>query len=303
MTPCPVCGSNNTKVVASFRYQNPVFTGCSRALCAECGMLFASPMPTDAALSAYNASYFSAAHGGQPTSPLVVAFSSGIARLRIAFVKRYLAKHQISVKQILESGPGPGFFARSWLKYFPDSIYSVVETDVSCHKSLQALGARLVGASDLVPADLVVMSHVLEHVPQPVKFIQAATRGLRPGGVLFIEVPCRDWEHKALDEPHVLFFDRVPMRRLLDDLGFTDIEIAYYGQTIAQLKTESKLHSLLMKVRAKLISWGLVAPFATMQPGMEAIVEPLERAMVGPYRAHLESSEPAWWLRAIARKT
>ena len=302
MSACPVCADNNTNIVAPFRFQNPVFTGCSRGVCADCGMVFASPMPSDAALSSYNASYFSTAHGGQPTSPLVIAFSSGIARLRLAFVKRFLGRQQITVDRVLELGPGPGFFARSWMEQFPGSVYSVVETDSSCHGSLQALGAHLVGASDLVPADLVVMSHVLEHVSDPIAFVRAATRGLRRGGALFIEVPCRDWEHKALDEPHFLFFDKNPMQKLLEKLGFGDIEVAYYGRPISELRLQSWLHTKLMAVRGKLISWGVVAPFSRMAAGLETLSSPLERAMVAPFCAHRESAEPAWWLRAVARK-
>ena len=302
MTACPVCASNSTSTVAPFRYQNPVFAECARAVCANCGMMFASPMPTTAALAAYNASYFSTAHGGQATSRLVLAFSSGIARLRLAFVKSFLDRHQIAVDRVLELGPGPGFFARGWLEQSPRSIYSVVETDSSCHGSLQALGARLVGASDVVPADLVVMSHVLEHVSDPVAFVRAATRGLRQGGALFIEVPCRDWEHKALDEPHVLFFDKKPMQQLLTELGFGNIELSYYGRAVSELRSQSWLHAKLMAIRGTLISWGVVAPFSRSAAGLESLNSPLERAMVAPFCAHRESAEPAWWLRAVARK-
>jgi len=303
VTICPVCGGGNTRRQGAFRHEHPIFLGCSRVICDDCEMVFAAPMPSDTDLSKYNASYFASAHGGQPNSPMAQAFFAGIARLRLAFLRRFLDKHRINVERVLELGPGPGFFARSWLEQAPRSIYSALETDSSSHESLLKLGVKLVDTADEVSTDLVVMSHVLEHVPDPVGFVWAATRGLRPGGALFIEVPCRDWEHKTLDEPHILFFDKIPMRRLLDNLGFTDIEIAYYGQTIAQLKNESKSHAILMRVRAKLISWGLVAPFATTQAGMETLAVPLQRAMVGPYGAHRESTEPAWWLRAVARKS
>jgi SAM-dependent methyltransferase len=299
---CPVCSSKNTCGQGVFRHVHPIFSGCFRMICGDCDMVFTAPMPTYADLANYNASYFATAHGRQPSSPMAQAFFAGIARLRLAYLRRFLHKYRIDVQRVLELGPGPGFFAQSWLEQAPHSIYSALETDKSSHESLVKLGVKLVDMVDEVAADLVVMSHVLEHVPDPVGFVRAATRGLRPGGVLFIEVPCRDWEHKALDEPHILFFDKVPMRRLLDDLGFTDIEIAYYGQTIAQLRTKSKFHSILMRVRTKLIGWGMVAPFAASAAGMDTLVDPLQRAMVGPYGAHLESIEPAWWLRAVARK-
>lgn len=302
MAKCPVCGGSNTQSFAPFRHKHVIFSGCSRAVCADCEMVFASPMPSEALLSNYNSSYFATAHGGQPTSQSVIAFSSGIARLRLAFLKRFLDKHKIGIDRVLELGPGPGFFARSWLEDRPQSIYSALETDKSCHHSLRNLGVQLVESSDVVPADLVVMSHVLEHVPDPVGFVQSATQGLQSGGALFIEVPCRDWEHKALDEPHVLFFDKKPMRKFLADLGFVDIEVSYYGQQLGRLRSNSPLRAKLMAIRGRLIKWGLIAPFSRIQPGMESVPAPLERAMVAPYQAHRESKEPAWWLRAVARK-
>jgi SAM-dependent methyltransferase len=300
---CPVCRSANIRNMAKFRYENPIFSNCSLAICQDCEMIFASPMPSEDMLLNYNANYFSAAHGGRPTDKLAIAFFAGIARIRHAFVSRFLKKHHIGVGKVLEVGPGPGFFARSWLADAPQTSYSALETDESCHQTLKELGVQVVHLTDVELVDLVVMSHVLEHVPDPVNFVRATTKALRPGGALFIEVPCQDWAHKTLDEPHILFFDKAPMRRLLEDLGFADIEIAYYGQTISQLRSESKLHSTLTKVRAKMISWGCVAPFASTLIGMESVGDPLERAMVAPYKAHLESIEPAWWLRAVARKT
>ena len=302
MSICPVCGKDNTRNVAPFRYKTPIFAGCARAECADCGMVFASPMPSGAILSSYNASYFASAHGSQPVSRSAVAFFSAVARLRLAFVQGFLAKHRIGVERVLEFGPGPGFFARSWLESVPQSAYSAVETDRSCHDVLTRLGVVLVNTPAGVVSDLVVMSHVLEHVPDPISFIRIATQGLRSGGAIFIEVPCRDWEHKELDEPHVLFFDKGPMRRLLADFGFVDVNVSYHGQRLSELTAKPSLHATLAKIRGKLISLGWVGPFAKERQGMESLKDPLERAVVAPFKAHEESTEPAWWLRAVARK-
>lgn len=302
MIACPVCGNKSTKDIATFRSQSPIFSGCSRATCSSCDMVYATPMPSESALSQYNAIYFSAAHAGKPSSLLALAFFSGIARLRLAFVRRYLDRNQIAVNHVVEFGPGLGFFAKSWKESYPSSIYSVVETDSSCHKSLQALGVQIVDASNNGPSDLVVMSHVLEHVSDPVAFLHSATRGLRQGGAVFIEVPCQDWKHKALDEPHVLFFEKKSMQLLLSRLGFDDIQVSYYGQSIRSLCSRSWLHNKLMAIRGKLISLGVISPFSTMVAGLEPLICPMERAMVKPFLAHQESDEPAWWLRVVARK-
>jgi hypothetical protein len=259
-------------------------------------------MPSESALSKYNQKYFSEAHAGKPSSPLALAFFSGIARLRLAFVRRFLERHQIAANHVLEFGPGLGFFAKSWKELYPSSIYSVVETDSSCHKSLQALGAQIVEVSNIGPSDLVVMSHVLEHVSDPIAFLHSATHGLRRGGAIFIEVPCQDWKHKALDEPHVLFFEKKSMQLLLAKIGFDDVQVSYHGQPIRVLCSRSWLYKKWIAIRGKLIGLGVIAPFSRMEAGLEPLSCPIERAMVKPFLAHHESDEPAWWLRVVARK-
>jgi hypothetical protein len=179
MAICPVCGSGNSRKLGAFRHEHPIFTGCFRVICGDCEMVFAAPMPSATDLSNYNASYFATAHGGQPSSPMAQAFFAGIARLRLAFLRCYLDKYRIDVQRVLELGPGPGFFARSWLEQAPESIYSALETDRYSHESLLKLGVKLVDEADVVSADLVVMSHVLEHVTDPIGFVRAATHGLR----------------------------------------------------------------------------------------------------------------------------
>lgn len=270
-------------------------------------MVFAEPMPSKVALAAYNASYFASAHGGPPTSVAAKAFFSGIARLRVAYLEAYLgSRRTTTVSTLMEFGPGPGYFATAWLERHPGTTYLARETDTSCHARLKKSGIQLVDESSLtaaeVAADLVVMSHVLEHVSAPLDFIRDATRNLRKGGVLFIEVPCRDYLHKPIDEPHLLFFDKEPMRHLLEVSGFEDIELGYFGQEIGGLRSESVFKAKWMSLRSRLIDKGLIWPFSRKQDGMEILVDPLERAAVAPFKAHRETSAPAWWLRAMARK-
>lgn len=268
-------------------------------------MVFAAPMPDAAALAVYNTSYFDSAHGGAPTNPVAIAFHSAIARLRVAHVEHFLDARGIAVSAVLEVGAGGGYFARHWLGRHPDSSYHAIESDTSCHPGLLAMGVEVLQDprdTQQPPLDLVVMSHVLEHTTDPSDFLRGMTARLRRGGVLFIEVPCRDWEFKAQDEPHLLFFDKVPMARLLSDLGFAEIQLTYHGREIAKLRSPSLVTRVMGGVRARLLARGVVAPFARVTSGLEVLKEPLERAAVAPYEAHRECSRPAWWLRAAAQK-
>jgi trans-aconitate methyltransferase len=303
---CPICGAFDFEIMGDYRGAHPVFLGMKRAHCKTCEMVFADPMPSDSAQAEFNASYFNNAHGGKPQAAATLAFFFGIARLRAAHLEHYLRQNELSVSKVHEVGPGPGWFARSWMAQHPRTTYSAVETDVSCHTALREIGVQMgpIGnTADAEPVDLVVMTHVLEHVTEPAAFLLESTRRLRAGGILFIEVPCRDWEHKPLDEPHLLFFDKEPMKRLLENQGFREIKVSYHGQKIAHLQKASKVDSTIMALRSKLIGMGVIAPFGQMRRGMEPLTSSLERAVLAPYLAHQESMEPAWWLRALAVKS
>lgn len=303
---CPICGSSDLTVQADYRSKHSIFAMLTLTNCRNCGMVFASPMPSEDDLIAYNANYFDNAHGGMLQSKVARAFFSGIARLRSAHIDKYITKNNIEVSNVLEIGPGSGFLARNWLDKNPKTSYMAIETDTSCHASLKKIGVRVIDGkinetgSEIV--DLVLMSHVLEHISDPIKFLTDATRNLRKGGGLFIEVPCRDYEHKLNDEPHLLFFDKDPMYYLLYKLGFDKIKVSYHGQEIKHLLTDCKFQGKIMALRSKLINLGLVSPFAQAQNGMESLNDPLERAVIAPYKAHCESSTPAWWLRVVAIK-
>jgi len=303
---CPVCRDVQGRPVAPYRHTSNLFAGLTRTVCDECGMAFASPMPADAALAAYNASYFESAHGGGPINPVLIAFHSAINLLRVAYVDRYVDANGVRVQSVLEVGPGGGHFAKHWLARHPGTSYLAIEADQSLHAALRGQGIQLFerpeDLSEEPLLDLVVMSHVLEHTADPSAFLLAMTARLRSGGVLFVEVPCRDWEHKPQDEPHLLFFDKAPMARLLGDLEFGKIQLSYHGREIGDLQSRSWVTRVGGAIRSRLLGRGVVAPFARTVRGLESLEDPLERAAVAPYQAHIEQSKPAWWLRAAALK-
>lgn len=299
---CPVCKSDAVQIVAEYRHKSPIFDKCKRAKCDSCGMSFASPMPPNQGLLDYNAAYIINAHGKSPNSISTTAFFTGIAKLRRNYVMQYLTRRKIPVETVLEFGPGPGFFARSWMEAELSNSYLAIESDVSCHDSLRGLGVELIEQANNCSVDLVVMSHVLEHVPNPINFLQDAAGALRSSGVIFIEVPYLDWEHKAMDEPHVLFFEKETLLGLLKGIGFSDVEVNYFGAPIEKLKKIHWFDNKIAGVRTRLIENGFYTPFARRQVGMENLFNPIERAMIGPSLAHKESAVPSWWVRALARK-
>ncbi len=304
---CPVCNGSEISEVSEYKNNHELFSGLHLTRCESCEMIFVTPMPDEEMLTKYNASYFMSAHGGQPQDNASISFFKAIGRLRVAYLEKYLLANGINPLTVLEVGPGPGFFASIWKEKNPLTKYFVYESDSSCYDSLQKAGViilnddntHLIKENDV---DLVVISHVLEHVSDPKIFLKSVTKNLRSGGVLFIEVPCLDYMHKDVIEPHLLFFDKATMRYLLNDLSFRDIQVSYYGEKISDLRHLSGSKKLFRKIRTKLISLGAIAPFSGKKNGMETIDNALERAIAAPFQAHIEQQEPAWWLRALSIK-
>lgn len=303
---CPVCSSDNFSVIRNYRSGKEIFQDMKLVRCNACSMVYASPMPTDEVLTNYNASYFVTAHGGLSTSTAATAFFSGIAWIRIVHVEKYIQKFGIAVKNVLEVGPGTGFFAGNWLRIHSDNQYSALETDTSCHASLKQLGVDITSVEHMQKTnnqfDMMVLSHVVEHVSRPKEFLSLMGSFIKKDGLIFIEVPCRDWEHKPEDEPHLLFFEKKSMMELLTSLGFKNIQLSYHGQTIEKLKSAPSGPTFLQKVSIKLMNRGYTKLASLFYKGSRKYLSPLEMVAIDPYKPQNESDEPAWWLRAVAMK-
>jgi 2-polyprenyl-3-methyl-5-hydroxy-6-metoxy-1,4-benzoquinol methylase len=84
--------------------------------------------------------------------------------------------------------------------------------------------------------DLVVCNDVIEHMPDPTRFLTALKRKMKPGGTLVASVPNvrfapvmfelivrKDWKYRdagVLDRTHLRFFTERSFRRLLEESGF-----------------------------------------------------------------------------------
>jgi SAM-dependent methyltransferase len=111
--------------------------------------------------------------------------------------------------------------------------------------SLHALDVDMIASADALPVedaclDAVLLTQVLEHVPDPAAVLGEAARVLRPGGTVAVTVPFV-WE---LHELPFDFWRYTPasLSQLLEGAGFVDVAVAPRSDcftTVAQL-----LHNL-----------------------------------------------------------
>ena len=206
--------------------------------------------------------------------------------------------------KVLEIGPGPGAFVEEWKEKFPQSKYYALESDTSCHQSLLDLGVNIIEEKDFLNInmkfDFLIMSHVLEHVADPVDFLRSFSHKLNPGGHLFIEVPCMDWIHKNLDEPHLLFFDKPSMNKLIERLQLKKISVSYYGVLIKDLR--NPVITFFKRLRGFFWRNGITYFHSEKRILLNILKDKTQTEAIINFYPHKEQNSHAWWLRVIAKK-
>ena len=302
---CVLCKSSLLTTVKVYTGHNPIFSGAEICQCVECGMQMVSPLPTQKKWDSYNKSYFLNAHGGLNTSSWVETFNVAIAKIRFNALKKFLVDRNLKLNSILEVGPGPGYLMCQLKREYPNLKYFVVETDASVHSRLQDNGAILVEATTLPKkekVDAIIASHVVEHTLDPIGFLTHFTSMLRRGGAVFVETPCLDHRYKNIYEPHVLFFNKNTLGKLLERCNLSQIKLTYNGDKIPSLRRNSFLRKCAVKFELKTGApchkflgkyWAMNKQLGLTYDEAMAIVE------TSP---HVEQDVPARWVRGFGIK-
>lgn len=135
--------------------------------------------------------------------------------------------------KVLDIGCGPGSFLmsayrRGWQCYGVDKSCRITEHLMTNHIANIQCCPFEDSSFDKGFFDLVNMSHVLEHLSNPVVALGKVNRVLKPGGMLMITIPCVSLESRLLgtywggwDLPrHLYHFDRASIKRMLSQTGF-----------------------------------------------------------------------------------
>ena len=302
---CPICESQKIEFQGSYTYNNKIFKGMTRQKCFSCDLHFAYPMPMESSLNNYNNSYHQSAHGGQERNPKLQGFFSGISRTRLNLINKSIKLDFKKNYNVLEIGPGPGAFASIWLEQFPKTKYFAIETDVSCHEVLQNMNITILEENKIKnhtdSFDIIIISHVLEHVTNPIKFLDPIIANLKNGGFMYIEVPCNDWKYKKILEPHLLFFDKKPMKELLNKLNVNVLKIGYFGTTIRESKSVFQI--FFKRVRAFLYHKLNVRYYHPQRNHLKKVLKNQhEVEALLPFDSHIEQRNESLWLRVIFKK-
>jgi len=112
---------------------------------------------------------------------------------------------------LVEVGCGKGMF----LEMLLDRGVDVTGFDPTYEGTNPRVVREYLAPGANIRAQGLIMRHVLEHVPNPYKFLGELREANQGGGLIYIEVPCFDWirEHKAWFD---IFYEHVNYFRISD---------------------------------------------------------------------------------------
>ncbi|MBX3260969.1 MAG: class I SAM-dependent methyltransferase [Labilithrix sp.] len=237
---CPVCAARPRALRGG---------GCPDAwLCPRCGHTFVSVLPTASELEDTYEDY---GYGALDDASLP-KFLDRILEDRLASFDRHR-----STNRILDVGFGAGGLlrvarGRGWDTFGVERSPAAVRYAKAKELGTIVLGDFLTADLERGSFDVVVMSELLEHLIEPLPFLERAAELLRPGGLLYATTPHgRGVSGRALGSSwsvlrppeHLQLFSIRSMRRSLARAGFRRIDV--YTQGLLP-------HELVTAVRSKL---------------------------------------------------
>lgn len=213
MIPCPICaGTTFQTLCTTDRY----LMGVTTARCQSCGLIMTNPMPTEQVLSDFYANYYR-----QHYRKLAKPDESYIWRYKLdqraTYTVDYLLEHKLLFPgvQVLDVGCGEGSILREIRQRVPQARVRGVEVSRPFAQfARDYIGEVVYHELDDVPRtpdrlyDLILLSHVLEHIHDPTSFIKLLSTYLKPQGKLFLDVPdvCRYHWLADLHIAHIYHF-------------------------------------------------------------------------------------------------
>jgi SAM-dependent methyltransferase len=196
--------------------------------------MFLNPQPSDEELAKiYTGEYF-LGHESEEGRRNASELKRATARQYLAELMRY---NGTPSGRLLEVGCGEGDFLCE-AEAAGYEVLGVEYSSAACATANDRLKHGRVEQGELADAklpdshfDVCVLNDVIEHVRDPIAFLQEIRRVLRPGGALFIATPCLDsWSARVMKErwmewkpEHLTYFNRDNIQTALLKAGFRDV--------------------------------------------------------------------------------
>lgn len=231
---CPLCGS-----AASSLFDKREFRGypVSNKICQGCGLVYQSPRMTETESQAfYEAEYRLLYQGQEGPNPKDLAVQAERAQVALDFVRNPVT----SSSRILDIGCSTGLLLQQFQAHYQAQAFGV-EPGKVYRQYTQSLGLEVYSSLEELQLarvsrfNLVSMMHVLEHLPNPLVYLQnLREKHLEPGGWLLLEVP-NLYAHDCFEVAHLISFSAHTLTQLVQKAGYRVVQLRAHGLPRSQL--------------------------------------------------------------------
>lgn len=227
-TQCPLCGQSSELRFASRDFNRKLSKQAFDYFrCPGCRVIFLSPLPPNLS-QYYPESYYTL-----PESWAELDLIFAPERYKLGIVNRF-----VKGGRLLEIGPGCGGFV--YLAKQAGFEVAAIEMDLRCCGFLsKVIGIRAIHSTnecealqEVEPFNVVALWHVIEHLADPVRTLEAIARRLLPGGIVVIAAPNPDafqfhilgryWPH--VDAPrHLMLIPAAVLMKKMESLGLKTV--------------------------------------------------------------------------------
>jgi len=265
---CPICSSKDSSMymteVKDILYKCKGEWDLVR--CSSCNVIYTSPPLKNEELNQYYPSTYSSYNVVNKKRNIFARLVRNILMfpyiIRFGFPDRRVRPY--GQKKLLEIGCGSGVYLYSmsslgWKCWGIDISVNAIEKSKTLVPSAHIEQTFLENFETDELFTMVSISHVLEHIPEPVAAIRRIYKLLEPGGIIEIEVPNigsfeaklfgRKW--KGLDVPrHITHFTSETITKILRSNGFSEIAIkpAMFSSSISESLTLSFPEKYINKI-------------------------------------------------------
>lgn len=219
---------------------------------------------------------------------------------RAAAQRKFIGAELAEVRSALDIGCGVGALVEELSQHGIDAVgYDSDATVVRVGR--ERWGAKLheghiTGQSSTQLFDLLCLSHVVEHLASPVEDLRELATRVRPGGLLFIEVPhCVSWlfSEGIETESHLGFYSERGLRVLAERAGLEMVRLRSCGPAIEDYHRSKRAKCAVPKMTSQL---------KRLLAGVSARVGWVRTEFDGWFESYDSSNgKPRLWLRALLR--
>ncbi|MFH1429251.1 MAG: class I SAM-dependent methyltransferase [Candidatus Margulisiibacteriota bacterium] len=308
---CPVCTVvTDVEFVNNYEHKNKLFENKKLYQCLNCKLIFVHPMPTENALDEYYKKVWL-------NDERIIArniYTEMTYQIQAQERIKYLLKHNVLLDgmKVLDVGGGYGYLYDSFKEHgFNNIEYYMTDPSPDNVERLRSKGGRAFAELEDVKEhefDLVTVCFVLEHIPEPVKFLSNILEYVRDGGYVFIDLPERDDTFKPFIEPHVTVYSMASLTHLVNKLKLEMVHITGYGIERARIKkkiddtipgemTEIKGIAVIIRNLINKVKGIIKCVYLRNYKKRFAISR-----LYHEYKFD-EEGQDRWWIRAILRKS